>query len=164
MKEIHLWNQGCDEIDWTILYQFQGPWMCSIHVHVVLCHFQISSIKFLSICSLAISCFLVLITVTATLLEIQLSWFYKKCCLSCSLMNWIELNFCHSNWPCCCFFGCTVQSTLTNMKKILLLLKCGQELQQNQFEMGEWHLEGPFRLTYSKPQFMSKGRLPWTNR
>ena len=69
------------------------------------------------LCSLAIRCFLVLITITATLLEIQLSWFYKKCYLSCSLMNWIELNFWHSKWPCCCFLGCNVQSTLTNVKK-----------------------------------------------
>ena len=108
---------GWNDIYWTILYQFKGPLMCSIHVHVVLCHFQTSSMKLLSICWLVMSCFLELITITALLLEIQLSWFYKKCSHFCKYMKWIELNFCYSTWLCCSMFLWMQWSTLTAIKK-----------------------------------------------
>lgn len=93
--------------------------MCSIHVHVALCHFQISSIKFLSI------------MLTGHQVLSGTDNYYSHTFRNSAVMilqkmlpllflhelNWIELNFCHSKWPCCCFFGCIVQRTLTNMKK-----------------------------------------------
>lgn len=81
-------KHGYKEIYWTILYQFQGLWLCSVHVHVVLCHFQTSSMKLLSNYALA-GYQLLTGAVTALLLEIQLSWFYKKCSYFCYFMNWI---------------------------------------------------------------------------